>query len=50
MPANYNIIVSSQDESFVAYTASDEDEAQGYADFCRASLVGAKVRVERIEW
>ena len=50
MAMHYKIIVSSQDETFVAYTAEDMDEAAGYEQFCRAEMPGARVRVERIEW
>jgi len=50
MTANYNVIVSGHEETFVAYTAEDMDEAEGYAEFCRASMPGARVRVELIEW
>ena len=49
MAMNYQIIVSSMEETFVAYTAKDMDEATGFAEFCRAEMPGAKVRIERIE-
>jgi hypothetical protein len=52
MPANYSIIVTDKvtGETFSAYTAEDMDEAEGYAEFCRAEMPGARVRVELIEW
>ena len=58
MTANYSIIVTDKvtGETFSAYTAEDMDEAEGYAEFCRASMPGARVRIDRrvridqIEW
>ena len=52
MRKNYSIVVNDKitGETFVAYTAEDMDEATGFADFCRAEMPGARVRIEHIEW
>lgn len=51
MPVKYHVMVSSREEErFSAYDSDDQADAESYADFCRASMLGAKVKVEKIEW
>lgn len=45
----YNVIVKADDEYFVAYTDDDRDAAEGHAEFCRATMQGAKITVELVE-
>ena len=51
MPTIYNVTVRGPDgEVFIAYSEKDLDDAVGHADFCHATMPGAKVSIDRVDW
>ena len=47
----YYITVKSQDDNFLAYFAVDDIEsATELAEFCHASMPGARVSIDQIDW
>ena len=46
----YYVTVKSGDENFIAYAVDTIEEAAQFADFCHASMLGARVSIDQIDW
>lgn len=51
MSTIYNVTVKGPNEpEFIAYSEKDLDDAVGHAEFLIASMPGAKVSIDRVDW
>ena len=46
----YYITIKSQDDNFIAYAVDDIESATELAEFCHASMPGARVSIDQIDW